>query len=79
MDRLPLGPTVEEGMTQYTPKNVETGIRDFIVHKTGSAAESVEVLAEGFGFIVQVRADIPEDVEDQIRLMLPDEYQLEMV
>lgn len=64
----------------YSPKSVETGVRDFIVHRTGTAADRVEVHAEGFGFVVTVKPGekLPEDVESQLRLMLPEEYRLEL-
>jgi hypothetical protein len=68
-------------MTQYSPTVVREGIKDFIAHRTGSAADSVEVLSEGFGYVVQVKPKqgLPEDVEEQLRLMLPEEYRLELI
>lgn len=63
-----------------TPTSVKEGVRDFIVHRTGTLPEKVEIRTEMAGYVVEVRTEepLPVDVEEQIRLMLPQDYILEI-
>lgn len=68
-------------MSNYNPKHVEIGTRDFILHKTGTAPESVAVHSQGFGYVVEVKqgsSKIPDDLVEQLRRILPDDYRLEL-
>lgn len=67
-------------MSEYNPRNVEEGTRDFILHNAGRAPEKVTVYAEGFGYVVEVKqgTPLPEGVIQRLQLILPEEYRLEL-
>lgn len=67
-------------MSGYDPKNVENGVRDFIIHKAGKVPDRVTVLAEGFeGFVVEVEAEpLPDKVTGLLKAILPPNYRLEL-
>lgn len=63
---------------EYPPENVQRGVKDFLVYELKKPIGPVRVKVDGTITVDMQGTEIPEDVETELRKILPDGYTLKI-
>lgn len=61
---------------EYPPNNVQRGVKDFLIYELKQPIGQVRVKADGTVTVELAGAELPQDVEKELRKILPDGYKL---